>query len=56
MYFLFGMARMGHYEKYVLGRLPMQNRSDFGTPRFSTPQTNMEFPHDDIAIVHKYTK
>ena len=35
----------------------MQNRTNFGTPRFSTPQTNMDVPHNDIAIkVPKCTK
>ena len=35
----------------------MQNRIDSGIPRFSTPQTNMEVPLNDIPIeVHIYTK
>ena len=35
----------------------MQNRTDSGIPRFSTPQPNMHGPLNDIAIkVHKYTK
>ena len=28
----------------------MQNRTDFGTPRFSTLQTTWTFPVHDIAI------
>ena len=35
----------------------MQNHTDFGTPRFSTPQTNMDVPHNEITIkVPKCTK
>ena len=38
-------------------RSPMQNRTDFGTPGFSIPQTNMDIPHDGITIkVPKSTK
>ena len=28
----------------------MQNRTDFGTPHFSTPQPNMDASSNDIAI------
>ena len=35
----------------------MQNRTDSGIPRFSTPQQNMDVSLKDITIkVHKYTK
>ena len=35
----------------------MQNRTDFGTPRFSTSQPSMDVPLNDIAIkVPKSTK
>ena len=35
----------------------MQNRTDSGILRFSTPQPNMNVSLNDIAIkVHKYTK
>ena len=35
----------------------MQNSTNSGIPRFSTPQPNMDVPLNDIAIkVHKYTK
>ena len=35
----------------------MQNRTDSRISRFSTPQTNMDVPLNDIAIkVFKYTK
>ena len=48
---------MGRYERMYIGRSPMQNRTDFGTTRFSTPQTNMNLPHNEIAIkVPKCTK
>ena len=35
----------------------MQNRTNSGIPRFSTPQPNMDVPLNDIAIkVYKSTK
>ena len=35
----------------------MQNRTDSRIPRFSSSQTNMDVPLNDIAIkVNKYTK
>ena len=35
----------------------MQNRTDFGTPRFSIPQSNMDVSSYDIAIkIPKWTK
>ena len=48
---------MGWYNKVYNGRSPMQNHSDSGTPRFSTPQSNMDVSSHEIVIkVPKYTK
>ena len=33
---------MGRYKNMYIGRSPMQNRTDSGIPRFSTPQRNMD--------------
>ena len=33
---------MRRYKNMYIGRSPMQNRTDSGIPRFSTPQTNMD--------------